>query len=373
MAYGVYFADLDIEVNLTLPDLGHPELPDLWDLIYPSRKLSPTSLQCLQCLVEQGPECPEYMYLRVRDGRRHAVHHNRNIRDHPTSSESDAHKALKERMARAAERGGFTADIESRSDSGKRVTDVLIRGANGILLGCEPQLAYASAASIRRRTATAAADGVTALWTTNDRYAQLIDRAPWARIDRMQWHGYATASELPVRGGVRALVMEECARLGVVCPDRRAGRRCSGWHGTWEPRQVPLDDLIIRAAAGELVAYEHRVGQRTHWSWVPTADLANIGQSRPAPSRSRQEASKRGQDPRPLSHECRYGIKDWVPTTSSPRDAGESIGAVGVIAPPSAGCCGEGGEWCHAAAGALVPGCQLCPKSPTYWRRRGST
>jgi len=32
-------------------------------------------------------------------------------------------------------------------------------------------------------------------------------------------------------------------------------------------------------------------------------------------------------------------------------------------------CCGEGGAWCHAAGGVLVLACQLCPKSPTYWRR----
>jgi hypothetical protein len=35
--------------------------------------------------------------------------------------------------------------------------------------------------------------------------------------------------------------------------------------------------------------------------------------------------------------------------------------------PSTPTCCGEGGGW--AAAGkALVPGCDLCPKSPTYWR-----
>jgi hypothetical protein len=54
------------------------------------------------------------MYLRIRhDGRREAVHHNREIRPH-SSGESDAHKALKERIAHAAQRGGFDAVVEQR-------------------------------------------------------------------------------------------------------------------------------------------------------------------------------------------------------------------------------------------------------------------
>jgi hypothetical protein len=30
-------------------------------------------------------------------------------------------------------------------------------------------------------------------------------------------------------------------------------------------------------------------------------------------------------------------------------------------------CCGEGGGWAPAGE-PLVPGCDLCPRSPTYWQ-----
>lgn len=31
-------------------------------------------------------------------------------------------------------------------------------------------------------------------------------------------------------------------------------------------------------------------------------------------------------------------------------------------------CCGQGGSWAPKPGEALVQGCQLCPKSATYWR-----
>lgn len=36
---------------------------------------------------------------------------------------------------------------------------------------------------------------------------------------------------------------------------------------------------------------------------------------------------------------------------------------------PSATCCGEGGVWAPQAGEPHVNGCQLCPRSATYWRR----
>jgi hypothetical protein len=39
-------------------------------------------------------------------------------------------------------------------------------------------------------------------------------------------------------------------------------------------------------------------------------------------------------------------------------------------APQEALCCGQGGAW-SKAGGPLLPGCQLCVNSPTYWRRDG--
>lgn len=110
MAYTVFHVDLGIELNLTLPDLGHPHLPGLWQQLR-ATKWRPGILQCPQCR-DNDPDCPEWMYLQERPGgRRVAAHYNRNVRTHD-AVESDTHKALKERIASAAQRGGFDADLD---------------------------------------------------------------------------------------------------------------------------------------------------------------------------------------------------------------------------------------------------------------------
>jgi len=216
------------------------------------------------------------MYLRFRRDQREAVHFNTAIDGH---GESDAHKALKERIANAATNGGFEAIIEQRPRHGRRRTDVLVRG-NGVLLGCEPQLSPITAQTVRKRSAVARADGITPMWMTDNRKAQLIDQAPWVRIDRMPWHLYLSDSQIPIRGGVRGLVIERCGRRTGICPDRKLGRRCNGWHGYWEPRQLErFDDLIVRAAGAALVPIRQPVGEarkRAYWFWATTEDLAKV-------------------------------------------------------------------------------------------------
>jgi hypothetical protein len=73
LAYGVYYVEQGIELNLTLPDLGHPTRPGLWEQLYAMR-FAPGRLQCLDCR-SRKPDCPEWMYLQERRGRRLAVHH----------------------------------------------------------------------------------------------------------------------------------------------------------------------------------------------------------------------------------------------------------------------------------------------------------
>jgi len=109
MANGVFYVPLDGEPNLTEDDLGYPDDPGLWEKVY--RHSAAGILQCLERR-ERRPDCPEWMYLRVRNGVREAVH-NPTIGAH--SSESDAHKALKERIATAATNGGFKAEVEQRA------------------------------------------------------------------------------------------------------------------------------------------------------------------------------------------------------------------------------------------------------------------
>jgi hypothetical protein len=330
VAHSVFYVDLGIELNLTLPDLGHPVLPGLWQELK-TMKYRPGRLQCPQCR-DNDPDCPEWMYLQERSGgRRLAVHHNPGIRAHD-AVESDTHKALKERIASAAVGGGFTADTESRAEHGARRTDVLVQGSDGFLLGCEAQVSYATASSIRKRTDIARRDGITSLWTTNDRKAQLIDQAPWARIDRMPWHQIANGAELPVRGGIRTLQMQRCADRPTVCPDRKRGR-CANWHASWTPREMRLDDLIVRAAAQECQpVHVPRARGAGHWFWVTAADkatyLSSLTDAPPDTETTPTPSTPATVRPKPLSRSCRYGLDAGIRDEAAPiRDLGAWVEA----------------------------------------------
>jgi hypothetical protein len=341
MAHSVYYVGRDLELNLSLDDLGHPNLPDLWDEIYPSKKLPPNQLQCLQCLSERGPDCPEFMYLRVREGRRQAVHHNTNIKDHATAPESATHKALKERIAGVAERAGFKVQVEDLAFHRKRRTDVLIHGADGFRLGCEAQISRITAATVLKRTRIAEQDNITPMWTTNDPYASLIDRAPWARIDKKPWQDISNGAELPVRGGVRTLVMVRCDRLREVYPDKKLRRSCRGWHPRWNARWTSLDKLIVGAAAQQDVPLQYLPApnaRKAYWYWVSAEDreqyLNHIGGPAPVgaqtPATVGDEEGAVEVDPKEVSRVCTYGQNSFVPTSKGPRDSGAVITGVSV-------------------------------------------
>lgn len=360
MANTVYYVTLGIELDLELDDLGHPNLPGLWDRIYPSKQLPPNQLQCLQCAEEIGPDCPEFMYLQQRGPRRVASHLNRNRKDHP-APESDLHKALKDRFVTAAQRGGLAAVAESPAKDRKRITDVLVTAPDGFKLGCEAQISYATADSIRKRTATAQRDGITSLWTTNSSRAQLIDRAPWARIDRMPWHEIG-AADLPVQGGTRRLKVERCGARDGICLHKKRAERCTGWELHADPRKTYLDDLIVGAALRQQVPIHWPTGQGGNWFWVTAEDgrlfddwHANTptAASRPGP------AAPKPATPKPAVRECQYGINNYDPEPSRPRDTG---GAVAAIPAPRAerdsrrvasGICGYGVTPCGAVPARL--------------------
>jgi hypothetical protein len=164
------------------------------------------------------------MFLTERNGVRFASHHNPAIKDHP-SVESDQHKAFKERIARAAELGGFTVELEDRAEHGRRRTDVLVRGAGDLLVGHEVQLAYATLASVMQRSKHARSDGITPLWTTVDPQRDFINHVPWALTDNLPWRVISEGGKLQIRGGVRSLQMERCDLRN---PDRVLPARTAG-------------------------------------------------------------------------------------------------------------------------------------------------
>lgn len=327
MAYGVYYVDLEIELNLTEADLGHPGLPGLWERLR-GQKWEPGHLQCIECR-ETNPGCPEWMYLRQYEagGRRHAVHHNRSIRAHP-ARESDLHKALKERTARAAEAAGLSSVIEDAASDRHRITDVTVTGPDGFRLGVEAQVSYATAASVATRTAVARADGLAPLWITNSTKAPLIDRAPWVRIYAPnRW--VVRDDPLMIQGGFRTLEMVRCEERYGLCPDRRR-KKCGGWHPVWNPEQREYNRLIAEAATRDLVAFEWvRSARSSSWMMVPAADRVRYLEACPP------EAPAALVAPVPMldepfdlpavepDRECRYGQRgDFVPEPTRPRDTG---------------------------------------------------
>jgi len=274
------------------------------------------------------------MYLQERRGWRLAVHYNPRIAAHDAGYESPKHKALKERIATAAERAGFTVVIEDQASHGKRRTDVLVHGAGGLRLGCEAQLSRITAQTVRRRSEIAVGDGITPLWTTNDPKASLIDQAPWARINDMPWQAISTGRELLVRGGVRELRMYRCDETRpTVCPITRRGR-CGKWHGTWEIHAIQLDDLIGQAAAKQYVPLSVPAAGKTSWMWVTTTDRDKyLDNTRSQPQRGNRTPSP-GSDtlfdlgPQPLDRTCRYGTNTGIPLPpENRRDDGAPINA----------------------------------------------
>ncbi|MBB4710168.1 hypothetical protein [Streptomyces luteogriseus] len=86
----VWHTKLRIYLDLARDDLGHPELPDLWVTVYRTDRLyaargvpvAERDLQCGGVCQEAGVEA--WMHLRLRAGRREAVHEKAEDEDRHT-------------------------------------------------------------------------------------------------------------------------------------------------------------------------------------------------------------------------------------------------------------------------------------------------
>jgi hypothetical protein len=337
MANGVFYTELGIELNLTEPDLGHPEFPGLWEILRSDHRPVPErGLQCIQCRKDR-PECPEWMFLTERDGRRFASHFTRGIADHDAENESDQHKAYKERVLRAAEAGGFAAELENQSTDGKRRTDVLVR-SDDRQIGWEIQLSYATLESVRKRAGLARRDHITPLWATVDAKRDFIDRVPWARLDDMSWHDVADVRlPLLVRGGVQSLETFRCERGHVIgggfCPIKGRGY-CGKLHGQWQVALgVYVDNLVRASAAGEIVpvVVPNKASRGFKRWWVTAEDrerYLDMGfELLPEGDYERRKArGESEQEPQPVDPECRYGEDSGIRSAPAPvRDDGAPV------------------------------------------------
>ncbi|GAB7035938.1 hypothetical protein AB0G35_31165 [Streptomyces sp. NPDC021749] len=311
MANLVWHTKLGIYLDLTLEDLGHPNLPNLWSIVYDTDRLYaarniPVSARDLQCAgVCQEAGITAWMYLRQRaDGRREAVHEHAEDEQRHAPAMTPEHRAYQERIVRAAETGGFRADCEVRTRTGRRSwiqTDTLVCGEGGLRIGWEVQLSAAGAhgpRSVRARAARAARHGITPAWHTDRAdYAHRHD-THWTRSDRLPARVIAKNGDLRVVSGFRALDFWRCdTRALYRCP--HTSSRCGKIHVTPKPRDILFDDLVRKTAASLVVPVQHKTGSRTHRFWVTRADRDRLNdlthddstlppapQTGPAPSRA---------------------------------------------------------------------------------------
>lgn len=329
MTHSVYHRELGVALNLTLPDLGHPGLPGLWErLRADKRDVADRGLQCMECMTAR-PNCPEWMVLVERDGRRFARHHNPGIADHATN-ESNEHKAYKERVIKAAELGGFRAEPENRSADGKRRTDVLVAGGTQDV-GWEIQLSYATLDSVRSRANLARRDDIAPLWATVDPTRDFIDKVPWALLRGMEWQFVARSPAIPVRGGVRTLQFWRCDNRRRPCPVKGVGG-CGLLHEEWlRANDITLDDLVRSSASGAYVPVVLPGKTSRRW-WITAEDRARFldnggvlldeGEHKHPRTVTRESpAAEKPNDP-----ECRYGQDGGYRSPPAPiRDDGSPV------------------------------------------------
>ncbi|MFF2812525.1 hypothetical protein ACFVT2_36205 [Streptomyces sp. NPDC058000] len=197
MANVVRHEKLRIHLDLTRDDLGHPELPKLWETIYATDRLYasrnvPVAERGLQCGgICRGAGVGAWMHLRLRaNGRREAVHEKSEDEARHIVPMSDEHKAYQERILRAAESAGFNGDSEVRTRIGRSwiQTDTLVEGADGRRIGWEVQLSSAGVhgpRSVRARASKAAKNGIIPAWHTDrSDYAQRND-THWTRSNHL--------------------------------------------------------------------------------------------------------------------------------------------------------------------------------------------
>ncbi|MEY9906099.1 hypothetical protein ABIA35_002316 [Catenulispora sp. MAP12-49] len=333
MTQTVWHAGYRIAINLSLDDLGHPDRPGLWEEIYKPDPSRPRLLRCMAIDDDDGTECPEAMYILVRDGLRIASHWRSGAKPH--RNEGPKHKALKERIANVAQRAGFAADVEDVSADGTRRTDVLVGGGDGGPIGWEIQFSHITGPAAIKRTATAKVHGITPMWTVDHDRSQVIDRGPWNRLDKITDWRQIAGKQLNVRGGVRTLRMERCQKGFGPCPVKKRGS-CGDWHGVWlAARGVYLDSFVAETAAGEYVPLYRPATTRRggNYMWVTPVDKAEFLQDRtevdPYAGVGTLETEPGDcQVPKPIDPRCHYGEPGKPATKRAPRDTGDRI-AVG--------------------------------------------
>ncbi|WTX00965.1 hypothetical protein OG216_46930 (plasmid) [Streptomycetaceae bacterium NBC_01309] len=343
---------------MTLEDLGHPEIAGLLDEVTASvSERTRHMLECIafrlegECRAEQGGKS-RWMFIRrapAGSGKRWVAAHLP-VTHRGTAEEGDQHRATKERIAKAAAAEGLDVETEARSCDGSSVHDALVVGPGGIRIGWEVQYSPISAATVRKRSSKAVANGTTPSWVTHNAASEVIHRAPWARIDDMSWRDIADGRELLVRSGMQHLQIWPCTPSSDrECPDGRGP--CRRWHHGWFPpaqcipekRHTRLDDLVVSTAYGEHVPlFIPRPRRSGYHLWVAPKELelwrGLQDENPPGPGQDDagedNDAVYTDHADGDLEPECRWGEVGFVRNTPRPvRDPAHSARPSNRLAP----------------------------------------
>lgn len=281
----VFYEPAGCNLDLDRSDLGLPQGEDLLDKLLRMRGRVPVERRGLIC-----PDCRDLrdrrvpMYLVQRDGVLLASHYRR-PGEKRISHESDEHLARKERVAKDSEDHGFRADIESSAADGHARLDVRISGANGIVLGYEPQLSEQTARGMRAREGFRRRGGIRSVWDFTDPDHPGVGTVPYVRTPNLPASVIRVQKNpIAVRDGNFVIEEGHCSPGGTItrCPNKPYDPEnptdtgyCSGWHRILVPVHqsrtfegtggLTLTQFIVEAAAGERVSFQHK----GHHGWLP--------------------------------------------------------------------------------------------------------
>lgn len=282
----VYYEPAGRNLDLSREDLGVPHGQGLLDELVRMRRRVPVEQRGMIC-----PDCRDLrsrrvpMYLVQRDGVWFPSHY-RKPGDKPISHESDEHLARKERIAKDSEDHGFHADIESAAADGHARLDVRISGANGIVLGYEPQLSQHTARGMRARERFRVSGGIQSVWDFTDPDHVGIGAVPYVRTPNLPASVIRVQKNpIAIRDGNYVIEEGQCSPDGALarCPYKPYDPEnptdtgyCGDWHRVLVPvhqsrtfegeNGLTLTQFIVEAAAGERVPFKHN----GHHGWLPS-------------------------------------------------------------------------------------------------------
>ncbi|MGW4786152.1 hypothetical protein [Streptomyces sp. NPDC004230] len=378
----VYYEPAGRNLDLDRHDLGVPEVPGLLEKLLRMRGRVPVDrrgLICPDCLSLRNRRVP--MYLVQRDGVWLASHY-RKPGEKRITHESDEHLARKERVAKDSEDHGFRADMEATAADGHARLDVRIEGADGIILGYEPQLSPQTVRAMRLREGFRRRANIRSVWDFADPDHDGVGRVPYVRTPNLPASVIRVQKNpIQVRDGNFVLEEGHCSPGGAIvrCPEKAydpanpiADAYCGQWHRVLVPEHqsssayeegkppLTLTRFIVEAAAGERIPFQ-RDGQH---GWLPSEQWElYVAANGPERAAKETKASVRNGDRRDLCTVDRPASD--VRSEPKERHVSRSIVLETRIAQP------KEVEAAVDAAGQAIPPCHICGTPASLWNRDG--